>query len=140
MQTRCAHPQSRAALRELRRQTIDVIAADVISRCGKLEANRFYSLDVRVHVAGDGSFRTTSYEIDSGDWSGEQVTVDGRQRAVVDVSKIQIAGRFVSSDKAQGTWRAQTVLYDYEAYPASQQPLDQCDTDTVTWQARLKRS
>ena len=58
--------------------------------------------------------------------------------AVFDVSKTEIAGRFLTTGTAQGTWRFQSVLYDRVAYPADQQPIDRCDTGTLTWQARLK--
>lgn len=122
-----------------KRRTIDSIAADVISHCAKLGPSRQYTLDVELAVRRDGSFRGTSYGVDEGDWSSEPVTIGGQQRAVVEVSKTQIVGKFLTSRHAQGTWRHETVLYDRVAYPADQQPVDRCDTGIVTWQARLKR-
>lgn len=119
-------------------RTVDTIATDVMLRCGKLGPSRQYTLDVTLRVARDGRFRRTTYEADGSDLSLDPVTIDGQKRALVDVSKTQVAGRFLTSRTAQGTWRLQSVFYDRAGYPDDLQPVDRCDSGIVTWQARLK--
>ena len=121
------------------RRTIDTVAMDIRTKCGKVGSERFYTLAVLVGVSRTGRFRDVAFETQALVLSFEPVVIDGTRRAILDVTKTVVTGRFVSRRKVTGTWRNESAIYDKRTYPSDERAVDKCDTGVVTWSARLKR-
>ena len=65
---------------------------------------------------------------------------DRERRRLVDVTRFEFSGRFVTRRRVRGHWRARSVLLDQtEAFESNGGVFDRCDTGDVTWSARLRR-
>jgi hypothetical protein len=118
-----------------RRGNIDFAAATLRTGCVTLGRESLFGDQSLVRVGRGGRFSSVSFQSDL--WLNP-VKINGR--GVVDMTRETLSGRFVTSRRATGTWRMQSLVFDRRTFPAAdQRPVDQCDTGAVTWKARLRR-
>jgi hypothetical protein len=64
--------------------------------------------------------------------------IAGSPHRMIEVSRLRLTARFISSRKVQGTYRRESVLIDNATFPNGP-VVDTCDTGQVTWTATLHR-
>ncbi|HLM26692.1 MAG TPA: hypothetical protein VK304_06970, partial [Thermoleophilaceae bacterium] len=92
-------------------------------------------------VSPSGRIRSTEVDSDNSEELFDPI-VDGqgKRRRLVDVTRFEFSGRFVTRRRIRGHWRARSVLLDQSAaFESNEGVFDRCDTGDVTWSARLRR-
>ena len=64
--------------------------------------------------------------------------IAGSPHKMIEVSRLTLTARFISSRKVKGTYRRKSVLIDDAEFPNGP-VVDSCDTGQVTWTATLHR-
>jgi len=116
------------------------VETDLRTQCGggKLTLFGFVS---EARVSPSGRIRSTEVDSDNSEELFDPI-VDGqgKRRRLVDVTRFEFSGRFVTRRRIRGHWRARSVLLDQSAaFESNEGVFDRCDTGDVTWSARLRR-
>ncbi len=98
-----------------------------------------FTVDAR--VTPSGRFRATEIAADTSPQLDDPFQVPGEADLhLVDVTRFEFSGRFVTRRRVRGHWRARSVLlYRKAAFESGEIVYDRCDTGDVTWSARLRR-
>jgi len=135
--------QNRGVVLKMSRRSVRLLSeaeTDLRTQCGggKLTLFGFVS---EARVSPGGRIRSTEVESDNSIDLLDPITdAQGKRRRLVDVTRFEFSGRFVTRRRIRGHWRARSVLLDQtEAFESTGGVFDRCDTGDVTWSARLRR-
>ncbi len=110
------------------------------TQCGGGKLTLFaLAFDTRVTPGGRFRAREVSTE-DALELVDPIIDSQGRRRRLLDVTRFEFSGRFVTRRRVRGQWRARSVLLDQTAaFESNEGVFDRCDTGAVAWSARLRR-
>ena len=135
--------QNRGVVLKMSRRSVrrlNEVGTDLRAQCSGEKLTLFaFVFDTR--VSPSGRIRSTEVDSDNAEELQEPVTdAQGKRRRLVDVTRFEFSGRFVTRRRIRGHWRARSVLLDRSAaFESNEGVFDRCDTGDVTWSARLRR-